>query len=110
MLDRAEALAIGEPDIARRDIVLAIDESLAADAWRIPDRRAGRKFGIGRDLRQELSFEPAMQRSVRTQRATLPDRGCEIEVAGCGSDHRHALRQSRRRQEHRARLVPDRLS
>ena len=47
VLDRAEALALGERDVVGGHVVLEIDEGLAALAFDVPERRDGDRLVVG---------------------------------------------------------------
>src|SRR3546814_3578028 len=63
MLDGAVALLMGEDEIFGRDVVLEIDEGLAAGRWRrnrldgMADRRQRRRCQVRRDRSEEHTSE-----------------------------------------------------
>ena len=105
MLDGAEALALGQLDVARGDVVLEVDEGLAARRRapataarpRVLSGSADGPFGTAADG----SRRPRPRR--RPPRAPVGEAGGQGEVAGRGARDRHAGRQARRARRPRAR-------
>ncbi len=105
VLDRAETLVPGERHVLVRDIVLKIDERLAARAAHAPKRRQGHAFRI--DLRQldRLAAEAAVGGRLEPAPGTRLQRIGKAEPAAGRAGDAHALRQGPG-YERRDRLVP----
>ncbi len=96
VLDRAEALALGELDIGDGDVVLEIDEGLALGVLDAPERRHGRAFGIGGGNRHRPRMEAAGRGRVAAGSDAVGQAGGQGEIALGGAHHNHAGRQRAR--------------
>ena len=86
MLDRTEAFAMREFDVARRNIVLKIDEGLALPDCRPPEGRMGDAFRISRVRLGRGRLKAARVRGIRPgTRAGIEPLG-ETKLPGRGTD------------------------
>ena len=106
VLRRAEAFARRELDVRRGDVVLEVDEGLAAAAGDLPERARPERL-VGDLSVPCLRLEAARRRRLRPGDRTLGEAAGEREAAIGAAGDRHARRQASGH-ESRKPFVPDR--
>ncbi len=95
MLDGAEAFAFGEDDVRLGDVVLLIDERLAARAFHAPERRNGLALAAGGGNGDRSCRKARLRGRGRARRSARCQCLVEAERAGNRACDRHALAAAR---------------
>ena len=102
VLDGPEPFALGELDVVRGDVVLEIDEGLAAAVAHAPERLAACRFTFAGRWRRHCARAADGRRGGHTRAMTALERLGQRELAVRGTGHDEARRQRRRARTSRA--------